>query len=64
MDRWNRDVDRIVLDAASSDPVEQPKVKTAIVCPLPYTALELVQDLEKASLRRVEALTVFPGQNE
>ncbi|KAJ5465339.1 uncharacterized protein N7458_001025 [Penicillium daleae] len=73
MDRWHSNIDRIVLDATASDPVEQPKAKTAIVCPPtiygtrigPVTKRSVqIPDLAKASLRRWKALTVIQGQNE
>jgi nucleoside-diphosphate-sugar epimerase len=73
MDRWHRNVDKIVLDAATSDPAEQPKIKTAIVCPPTIYGTGIgpvrkrsvqIPDLAKASLRRGKALTVRQGQNE
>ncbi|KAH8691884.1 hypothetical protein BGW36DRAFT_400046 [Talaromyces proteolyticus] len=73
LERWHRNVDKIILEAAVSDPVDNPKIKTAIVCPptiygkgigpVRQRSVQL-PCLANASLRRGKALCVHQGQNE
>ncbi|KAL4869079.1 hypothetical protein BDV12DRAFT_208808 [Aspergillus spectabilis] len=69
--RWHRNVDKIILEAAACDPIENPKIKTTIVCPPTIygtgtgpirTRSVQLPDLAKASLRRGGALNVNEGR--
>ncbi|KAJ5372860.1 hypothetical protein N7517_004866 [Penicillium concentricum] len=72
--RWHRDVDKLVLEAsAGDDPVDNAKIKTAIVCPptiygrgdgpIRVRSVQL-PDLANSALRRGGSLTVNEGKNE
>jgi nucleoside-diphosphate-sugar epimerase len=73
IDRWHRNIDKIVIDAATDDLIGHPKIKTAIVCPPTIYGAGIgpvrkrsvqLPELANASLRRGKALTVCQGENE
>lgn len=72
LSHWHRDVDKIILDASKSDPKNEPRIKTAIICPpfiygtgtgpIRKRSVQL-PELVLSSLRYGKAFTVNEGEN-